>query len=269
MAGIVFGCITPHPPFIVPGIGNDEDKRPASRTIAAMQELTDEFALSHPDTVIIVSPHSYYTEQLKMTVALTGSSDGNLHEWGTSVPGQRFENDRELAELVLEKARDKSVAVKPLEEKNYRLDHGILVPLYFLSNAMKGLPLLPLSFSYLPLKTHFAFGQAIQAAAKEAGRRVAFIASGDLSHYLKGSHYGYHSEGEIFEKNLAEALLRFDAKAVLKLDQDLIERAGECGLRSIVILLGALDGLKAKVNILSHEGPYGIGYMVASFQVKT
>lgn len=268
MAGVVFGCLTPHPPLIVPGIGNDGDKGPVSSTISAMQKLSEALALSQPDTVIIVSPHSYYTETSRMTVAFTDSSEGNLHEWGTSEPGHRFKNDKELAELILEKAKDKAVPVRPVEDKTYRLDHGILVPVQYLSNAIKGLPLLPISFSYSPLKTHFAFGQAIQEAAKQANRRLAFIASGDLSHYLKGSHYGYHSEGEIFEKKLAEALLSLNARDILNLDPQLIERAGECGLRSIVILMGVLDGLTVKVKILSHEGPFGVGYMVASFQVE-
>jgi aromatic ring-opening dioxygenase LigB subunit len=47
----------------------------------------------------------------------------------------------------------------------------------------------------------------------------------------------------------------------------LVQSAGECGLRSIVILMGALDGLKVKPEILSYEGPFGVGYLVASLEV--
>ena len=59
---------------------------------------------------------------------------------------------------------------------------------------------------------------------------------------------------------------RLDTRAVLNLDEDLIEHAGECGLRSIVILLGALQGLSVTPQILSYEGPFGVGYLVASFE---
>jgi aromatic ring-opening dioxygenase catalytic subunit (LigB family) len=64
MSGIVFGCITPHPPLIVPGIGNDADKKPVSNTISALENLTGSLAMSRPDAVIIISPHSYYTETM-------------------------------------------------------------------------------------------------------------------------------------------------------------------------------------------------------------
>jgi AmmeMemoRadiSam system protein A len=53
----------------------------------------------------------------------------------------------------------------------------------------------------------------------------------------------------------------------MDLDEDLINRAGECGLRSIVIMLGALDGLDVRPEVLSYEGPFGVGYLVASFDV--
>ena len=65
-----------------------------------------------------------------------------------------------------------------------------------------------------------------------------------------------------------DALSRLDTHAILNLDEDLIEHAGECGLRSIVILLGALQGLSATPHILSYEGPFGVGYLVASFEVE-
>lgn len=268
MAGIVFGCIAPHPPLIVPGIGSDLDKQPVVKTISAMKDLADSLALSRPDSIVIVSPHSYYTDQMKMTISFTEFAEGNLHEWGTNIAGHRFENDVELANLILKNARDKDIPVKSIQQNPYNLDHGILVPIHYLSKATKGLPLIPISFSYLPLKSHFAFGQAIRKAAEQSKKRVAFIASGDLSHYLKGSNYGYHPEGAVFEQQLAEALSYINTEAVLNLDPELVERAGECGLRSIVILLGALDGLEVKSKILSHEGPFGVGYMVVSFQVK-
>lgn len=268
MTGITFGCIAPHPPLIVPGIGNETDKKPVSSTITAMHNLAEQLSASRPDSVIVISPHNYYTETMNMTISLSDTSEGSLHEWGTEIPGLRFNNDRVLAQEIIDQSLEKELMVKPVTQKSYNLDHGILVPLHFLAGSIKGLPLVPISFSYLPLPSHFAFGKAIKEAAQKTGKRVAVIASGDLSHYLKGSHYGYRPEGEIFEKQLADALIKMDSAAVLNLDHGIIERAGECGLRSIIILLGALDGLKVKVKILSHEGPYGIGYMVASFNIK-
>ena len=47
------------------------------------------------------------------------------------------------------------------------------------------------------------------------------------------------------------------------MDERLVSVAGECGLRSILILLGILSGNKIKPEVLSYEGPFGVGYLVA------
>jgi len=55
-----------------------------------------------------------------------------------------------------------------------------------------------------------------------------------------------------------------DINAILSLNQTYPE-AGECGLRSICFMLGILDAakIKWKANIISYEGPFGVGYLVA------
>jgi len=49
------------------------------------------------------------------------------------------------------------------------------------------------------------------------------------------------------------------------MNEKLISDAGECGLKSIAILLGILEGIKYEPQILSYEGPFGVGYLTAEF----
>ena len=58
------------------------------------------------------------------------------------------------------------------------------------------------------------------------------------------------------------------AAEILNLDERLIEQAGECGLRSFIILLGILNDIKYQPKILSYEGPFGVGYLVANFKLN-
>ncbi len=268
MAGIVFGCLSPHPPLIVPGVGDDRDKRAVSSTITALEELGELIVSSEPQTIVIVSPHSYYGEGRTMGISAAPVAQGNMREFGSNIPGQQYQNDPALVEEIRKSAEQTNIHLKVIEEKIYRLDWGVYVPMHFLSASLKNVPLVPITFSYLPLRTHFAFGQAIKIAAEESGKNVAFVASGDMSHHLFGSHYGYHAEGKIFDEHISKALSSENVEAILDMDDKLIEQAGECGLRSIAILLGALDGLDVKPRILSYEGPFGVGYLVASFQIK-
>jgi aromatic ring-opening dioxygenase LigB subunit len=100
--------------------------------------------------------------------------------------------------------------------------------------------------------------------------KISLIASGDLSHCLrKEGPYGFKNDGPKFDKALMDFLKNKDVDNILKLNEKYPE-AGECGLRSFCFLLGILEG--AKINwqpeILSYEGPFGVGYLVADFKLK-
>ena len=170
MAGIVFGCIAPHPPIVIPGIGSDKDRDIVWQTISGIEDLAETLRMSNPETVIIVSPHNYYTASINMTISFTNTAEGNLHKWGTRLPGYQFENDLKLAELIMEEAQKANISVQSVHPNNYKLDHGILVPLHFLADSFKGASLLPITFSGLPLNTHFYFGKAIQKAKDISGQ---------------------------------------------------------------------------------------------------
>lgn len=268
MAGIVFGCVVPHPPLLIPDIGHGQE-RTISATIRALEKLAGELGQADPETLVLVSPHGA-TIYKAMGVATCPSSRGNLTVWGSREPEYVFDNDLELVKALQEEAKTAGIPLQSIGERRYDLDHGVLVPMHFLIKGASGLPLVPLTFSMLPLSAHFSFGQAIRRAAEHVGRRVAFIASGDLSHRLiPGAPAGYDPAGKKFDRKLAEALSRLDSHEILELAPELIERAGECGLRSIVVLLGALDGLKVTPEVLSYEGPFGVGYLVAGFRVES
>ncbi len=148
------------------------------------------------------------------------------------------------------------------------LDHGMLVPLYYLtSGKLDNIPIVGVGFSMLDLQTHFKFGQLISQISSLQSQNLAIVASGDLSHRLTPeAPAGYSKKGKEFDKKLIELLKKNKTKEILNLDPVLIEEAGECGLRSIIILLGALSSLQSQVSVLSYEGPFGVGYLVAEFK---
>jgi AmmeMemoRadiSam system protein A/AmmeMemoRadiSam system protein B len=267
MAGIVYGCIVPHPPLLVPEVGGGREIE-ISATTKAMKELARRLAEKRPETVIVISPHGTMLYD-SMGIATAGSLRGTMRDWGARSADHDFENDPDTVAALQAEASASGIPLDSIGDREYNLDHGVMVPIYFLIEGMKGVPLVPLTFSMLPLSAHFSFGQAIRRAAERAGKRAAIVASGDLSHRLiKGAPAGYDPMGEVFDKTLIEAIQSYDVPAILNLDEQLIDRAGECGLRSIVILLGALDGLEVKPDVLSYEGPFGVGYLVASFDVE-
>ena len=94
------------------------------------------------------------------------------------------------------------------------------------------------------------------------------MASGDLSHKLKSDGpYGFAPEGPVFDEAVTKPMASGHFLDFLTMDESLCERAAECGLRSFQIMAGALDGLAVQPQLLSHEGPFGVGYAVALFPV--
>ncbi|PIQ06662.1 MAG: hypothetical protein COW72_01755 [Candidatus Nealsonbacteria bacterium CG18_big_fil_WC_8_21_14_2_50_37_10] len=147
-------------------------------------------------------------------------------------------------------------------------DWGFNVPLYFLAEDFKG----KVKTFLIGLETpefYFSEGKKLRGELFSA-EKLALIASGDLSHCLKeGGPYGFHPDGPKFDKALIDALKKKDIKTIFKLD-DLYPEAGECGLRSFCFLLGILEasGIKWQPEVLSYEGPFGVGYLVANFKLK-
>ena len=89
-----------------------------------------------------------------------------------------------------------------------------------------------------------------------------------MSHCLKDDGpYGFHPDGPKFDKDLIESLKKKDIEKILKLGE-LYPGAGECGLRSFCFLLGILEesGINYQPEILSYEGPFGVGYLVVDFK---
>jgi AmmeMemoRadiSam system protein B len=121
-----------------------------------------------------------------------------------------------------------------------------------------------IGFTLLGNDRHLAFGRAIRHAARESGKRVALVASGDLSHRLiEDGPYEYEPTAHLFDEQIVASIAGGDAQGVTDIDPELRERAGECGYRSIVIALGCAGDRLGHQQVLSYEGPFGVGYMVA------
>jgi len=265
---VVIGCLVPHPPIIIPEIGRENLNR-ISSTVQAMQEIAGDVMEASPDVLVFISPHSAgFADNIavKADQALTGS----FAAFG--VPNIRFSvrNDLEFVGELVKAANDFGVPVTKIGRAHMdlrgssELDHGVLVPLYYLSKNAS-LPIVSVSISYAGFEEHYALGMAIKKASDSLRSRVALVASGDLSHRLvPGAPAGYNPRAIDFDAKIEEIFDTGYFDELQDLDPGLIEAAGECGLRSIYTLAGAFNGYGVLTKVLSYEGPFGVGYMVSS-----
>lgn len=228
-------------------------------TVLAMEKLGRDLEELDPDTIIIISPHAPIADMYAFGINSKHHLEGSLENFGLEKTLE-FKNNLEIIEKINHTALVNEI---PVYFHKSPLDHGSLVPLYYLTKNIKP-RIVHLSFSYLGFSIHYHYGQIIGKICAEISGKTAIIASGDLSHRLTfDAPAGYSPRGKEFDEKLIYFLSQKKEQSILELSHDFIEEAGECGLRSIIILLGSLKGEEWKLDILSYEGPFGVGYLTA------
>ncbi len=263
---LVYACVCPHPPVLVPEVGGGREAE-TERTIAAMRRVANDLASFEPETAVIVSSHGPAQRQT-MGLLTAARVTGDFARWGAPDVCFAFETDIELAQRILHEAGSSGVRLTPLLRWDGGLDWGCTVPLYYLRDALRTARLLPLSISWLEPRQHFEFGRAIGRAIERCERRVAFICSADLSHALMpGAPNGYDPAGKVFDEHYRRAIEEWDVKWLVQLDSTFRRSAAEDAVPQTAILMGALSGYRIQPRVLSYEAPFGVGYLVAVIDI--
>ncbi|MDD2371070.1 MAG: AmmeMemoRadiSam system protein A [Firmicutes bacterium] len=256
--------VVPHPPIIIPEIGKGEERK-IQDTINAYKKISRIIKELNPDTIIISTPHgSLYSKDFYLAGGELGI--GGFANFGAEHILFKVDYDRKLTKAIVEQAKIADVSTKVGDNNFDVMDHGTLVPLYFINKEFKDYKLVRIALSAQTSDSHYKFGECIRKAIDESDERIVYIASGDLSHVLKkDGPYGFNKEGPIFDKIVTEALSKGDWQSLLNIDESFCGMAAECGLRSFLIMAGVLGSDKIKAELLSYEGPFGVGYAIASF----
>lgn len=258
---VVFGALLPHPPILIPAIGRERLKE-AKQSCRALEEISRRLKQKNFDTLVVITPHGS-VGQASVPVYTGHVFEGNFSAFGLPKPNYVFKGDPALALALVKNTSLASACAETI------LDHGVLVPLYYpLAVGLKK-PLLPIAVAFAPLNKLFQFGQQLAKTALCLKRRIAVIASADMSHCLApGAPGGYSPQGKEFDERLVALVKNNDVQGILDFDPVLADAAGQDALWSLAILLGVLDSLPVETEVLSYEGPFGVGYMVAAFKIK-
>jgi AmmeMemoRadiSam system protein B len=261
---LVFAAISPHPPVLIPSIGKESINKIA-KTRESLQKLEEDLYLSHPDVILIISPHgSLFSEAFTMNFCPEYETD--LREFGDLATKLKFKGETHLTARIRQACKEADIQTTMVSEKN--LDHGSAVPLFYLTKHLPQTTIIPVGFCDADWKTHTEFGYVIKEQIMNLNKRVAVIASGDLSHALTtDAPASYNPAGQEFDNKIQELLASGNASGLLRLDPQLVTDAAECGFRSFLILLGILRGVNYNYKSYSYEAPFGVGYLTANFVI--
>lgn len=257
--------ITPHPPIIIPEIGRGEEKKIAP-TSKALKTISKEVKQIEPETIIIITPHAKM-HRGAVTINTAPVIEGTMAQFGR--PDLRFsaKNDERIVKEIIKKCKKTGF---PCAAIDMNLDHGSFVPLYFISSEFSNFSLVHINYGIMLSAMLEEFGSILSDIIEEKKCKSVFIASGDLSHRLLSTGpYGFAPEGPKFDKEFVRIIEKGSISEFTDIPPLLTERAGECGLNSFLILSGLLSCYKHSQELLSYEGPFGVGYGVARFKVKS
>ena len=225
---IVKAFVVPHPPLIIPEVGKGEEKG-IQNTIDSYNQIACEIADTKPDTVIVISPHSIMYQDY-IHISPGEKTKGDLARFGTGQVKIDKAYDSEFVDKLSNLAESNHFPAGTLGEKDKALDHGTMVPLYFIEKYYHDYRLVRISISGLSFLEHYQFGKMISETAATLGKKTVIIASGDLSHKLTDDGpYGYAEEGPEFDKQLTEIISSADFIKLLRFDESFCEKAGNAG----------------------------------------
>lgn len=241
----VFAGLMCHAPIVIPAIAGAEASR-CTRTTRAMREVALRAVASRPDRLVLISPHS--PRRKSGFGAWKGQHVGDLS--GFRAPGiaVRLPDAPEVAEKLGLHALGDGQA----------LDHGAMVPLAFLVEAgWHG----PTAILALPWDGKGGDDLGLKLAALPG--RTAVIASGDMSHcLLPDAPNGFHPDGPLFDAAFVAALQAQDWDSALHIQHQV--NAAEDVVESSRVAMAAAGG-PLNAEVLSYEGPWGVGYTEAIF----
>lgn len=270
---LVAAYIVPHPPLAVPEVGRGQEKA-IQATLDGYEEVARRIAHHAPDTIVIISPHTAYYADL---IHLAGGSgaEGDLSQFRASEVRCTLAYDEAFRDALERAADARDIPVGQASGQPRALDHGMMVPLYYVNKVYPAncYQAVSIGGSALPRPTLMEFGRCIASVAEALDRTCVLLVSGDLSHKLKDDGpYGFDPAGPAFDREFVRIVKSGTVNEFATLDANLCEDAAECGLSGFMMMAGAIDEVREQTGdaftskLISYEGPFGVGYGVAAFE---
>ncbi len=258
-----FSGVMPHPPIVVPDVGRGR-VRQCQKTHDACVEFARRLVVADPARLFLVSPQAprhggsfglWSGRRLR----------GDLGELGAPAAAVDLPNDEQTALYVHDACRELGVRATPIPAAP--LDHGSLVPLWFLTRAgwdgLTCIASLPWESAAETLRT---FGEAVAMALGRQQGASALVASGDMTHRAKpGAPKGYHKRAVDFDHQLTQLVREGRLEDIAEIDRALRQLAAEDVADSSMVVAAALGHKPHGNEVLSYEHPFGVGYLVAVF----
>lgn len=262
---IVFAASLPHSPLLVESIGKESGSK-LSQTITAIKEIVEDLESTRPDVLLLISPHME-NDKPCLTMNIRPSYVIDFEAFGDFQTKLPVIGAVAFANAIKQPFDTRRLEVPFSITSEERLDYGCTTVLYHILENIPTLPVLPLGVTQINGGSALSYGQRLRPHLVEYPKRVAVIASANLSHKLSpDSPAGFSSRAKAFDTRIRTAIKSADVLRLTRVRSETIQEVGVCGLEPELFLLGMLQGSKYVAKELSYEAPFGIGLPVYRYQ---
>lgn len=250
---LVFAGITSHGPGIT---ARAERADPALRNpfYASLARLRDAIAAERPDALIVVAAEHFanffMNNMPAYCIGMADEYEGPIEnpEW-LRIDRRTIPGNPDLSRRLIEKVMER-VDVAYAEE--WKFDHGIMVPLHFLTPDYD-LPVVPVNINcqgppLTPLHRAYEFGRALRAACEAVPERIALVGTGGISHWPATPNSGKINEA--WDRDFLDRWTRNDPAGLTSYtDEEVLREAGQGGfeIRTLISVAGACQGRTGRI----------------------
>lgn len=273
---LVYACIAPHGGEIIPGLASKSISQRFEETRAGMRVLAKRISDSHPETIVIASPHNLRLLS-RIAVVVSENSSGTLKGTSTRSVSLQARCDVDFGKTLVAQSEKAGL---PTVGANYgtasgstsdmQMDWGTLVPLWFVlkERKLKSKILIVAPSREISLRTNFDFGQLLgRLVSMDKKRKFAFIASADQAHaHSRSGPYGFSRAASKYDHFVLNAIRDNELKRILRLKASFIEAAKPDAPWQMVMLAGISEVVPLRSQLLSYQVPSYYGMACAGFE---
>jgi 2,3-dihydroxyphenylpropionate 1,2-dioxygenase len=267
---LVFAGVCSHAPGIT-GRADMADPKLRDGFYEQLHAMHDKLHAAKPDVLIVIAAEhfaNFFMDNMPAyAIGMGDSYHGPIEDsaWikikRTRIPGNADLSKR-IAQSVMH-----SVDLSYAEE--WQFDHGIMVPLHFLTPKYD-LPIIPFNINcqgppLTPLARVWEFGKALRKVIDQSPERIAIVGTGGISHWPATPNSGKINEK--WDRDFLKHLVANDKDSLLSYsDEQTYVEAGQGGfeIRTFIAIAAATEGSKATLDFYAPIPIFAVGCTVAT-----
>lgn len=270
---LVYAGVCSHAPGIT-GRADQADPTVRDAFYASFDKMRRDIEATEPDAMIVIAAEhfaNFFMDNMPaFALGMADFYDGPIEDAGwLGIDKFRAPGNRDLSERLIKEVMQ-TVDVSYAEE--WKFDHGIAVPLHFLTPNFD-VPIIPANINcqgppLTPLPRAWAFGEALRRAADALPERIALVGTGGISHWPATPDSGKINEP--WDRDFMDRWCRNDRDALLDYDDGTVyAEAGQGGfeIRTFITVSAAAAGATGTVHFYEPIPIFAVGCTVASYDL--